>query len=425
MVTVPDGAPVAVPGTAPDPGQDPSPGRAPRLRTLDALRFAAAAGVVLYHFTARWSTVWGRDPGETFPVLGNVALYFSLAPELFFVLSGFVILWTAWGRTVPQVVASRVARLYPAYWAALALTSVLLLVLWPEGKDVSPGEVAVNTTLLQALFDVRHVDGVYWTLWAELRFYVLVVLLVWLGLTRRRVVAFATLWPVLATVAHRQDWDTLSMVLIDGYAPFFAGGMALFLVWRDGHRPVTWAVVALNVVLGVTGVGLGKQATLEQVTVFEPNPWVLGAVTVACFAAVAVATLTPVSRLDLRWFSTVGALTYPVYLVHLFWGWWVISLLSDHLAPWLTLTIAVAVSLGLAMVIHHGVERPLNRPMRRAVERGLRAVAAVLSPDPRAGQGSGIPPTAPGGSVPAATASQKAGDASGSSRTVEPTSPGR
>ena len=144
---------------------------APRLYSIDGLRFLAAIGVVLYHFMVRWSAVWGEHPGDRFPSSGQALLYFALAPELFFVVSGFVILWTAWGRSVPQVVASRLARVYPAYWAALAMTSVLLLVIWPEGKRISLGEVAVNVTLLQEAFGVRNVDGVYWTLWTELRFY--------------------------------------------------------------------------------------------------------------------------------------------------------------------------------------------------------------------------------------------------------------
>src|SRR5690554_5241567 len=94
--------PAAVPASGPV-GADhatPSASGRPtsRLYALDALRFLAAAGVVLYHFTASWHRGWFPDqPGERFPVLGHVSIYFSLAPELFFVVSGFVILWTAWG----------------------------------------------------------------------------------------------------------------------------------------------------------------------------------------------------------------------------------------------------------------------------------------------------------------------------------------
>src|SRR4051794_36362391 len=109
-------------------------GPRPRLAALDALRFVAAAAVVMYHLTARTSIAWGPAQTERLGGIGRWTAYGSLGPELFFVISGFVILLTAWGRPTAQVVASRVARLYPAYWFAVLATGVLLLVLWPEGK---------------------------------------------------------------------------------------------------------------------------------------------------------------------------------------------------------------------------------------------------------------------------------------------------
>lgn len=345
------------------------------MRALDGLRFAAAAGVLLYHFTARWSTAWGSDPVERFPVLGQVTTYFALAPELFFVVSGFVILWTAWGRSVPAVVASRLARLLPSYWTALALTSVLLLFVWRDGKQISWGEVAVNFTLLQEAFGVRHVDGVYWTLWTELRFYLLIALLVAVGLTRRRVLAFAGLWPVAALVADALGWDLLSTFLVDRYAPLFAGGMLLYLIHRDGHARLPWALVGLNVVLAVHSIVPAQMRSLTENTAYTPSALLLGVLVVGCFVAVAALSLTPLRRIDWPVLTTLGALTYPLYLVHEYWGWWVIHLLHDAVPTMVALAAASAVSLALAWAIHHGVERRLNPPMRRWIEARLTQVA--------------------------------------------------
>ncbi|MCV2395839.1 acyltransferase [Actinotalea sp. M2MS4P-6] len=367
MITTPPER--AVPAGATPPAAS-TPGR---LRTLDGLRFLAAAGVVLYHFTAR-SPEWGVPAGERFPVLGQVAIYLSLAPELFFVISGFVILWTAWGRSVPDVVASRVARIYPAYWAALALTAALLAVWWPA--RVSAGQVAVNATLLQSLVGVRNVDTVYWTLWAELRFYLLVVALVAVGLTRTRVLAFAALWPPLAMLAEQRHAEPFATLLLGQYAPFFAGGMALFLVWRDGHAWRPWLVVAGNAVLGVRGVAAGRDAALTRLTVFDPSLPLLAAAVVGCFGLVALVTLTPLRRWDWSGLTAIGALTYPLYLVHEAWGRFTIDLLAPHLSSYATLLAAVAVSVLLAVVVHKFVEEPLHGPVRRAVRRVLSRPAA-------------------------------------------------
>ncbi|GMA87194.1 hypothetical protein GCM10025868_24440 [Angustibacter aerolatus] len=102
--------------------------RPPRLAALDGLRFVAALAVVLYHFTGIRSTHWGTTDPTPFGPLSAVTRYGFLGVPLFFFISGFVILMTAWGRDVPHFAASRVGRLFPAYWAGVLLTGALLLV---------------------------------------------------------------------------------------------------------------------------------------------------------------------------------------------------------------------------------------------------------------------------------------------------------
>jgi peptidoglycan/LPS O-acetylase OafA/YrhL len=364
-----------------------------RLVGLDGLRFAAAAGIMLYHFTARWSQVWGRPPEEVFPWFGRVISYAVLGPEQFFVISGFVILLTAWGRDVPHVVASRVARLFPAYWAAVLLTSFLLLVLWRDGKRISLGEAAVNLTMLQSLFGVRHVDGVYWTLWVELRFYLLIVLLVVVGLTRGRLLLVCAAWPPLAILTERAGLEPFATALLGGYAPLFAGGMVLYLIYREGHGPLPWSVVALNIVLAVHESAPRAFASLVRNTGFEPSTPLLGLGVVGCFVTVAVLTLTPLRAWGARWLVVVASLTYPLYLVHEFWGWWVIKLAHASLGAWPTVVMATVVVLAMATAIHYGIERPIGPLLRRWLEDALRPGAGGVTrvgnarqgkrPDPR------------------------------------------
>ncbi|WP_456818154.1 acyltransferase family protein [Cellulomonas sp. URHB0016] len=358
-----------------------------RLAVLDGLRFAAAAAVVLYHLTARTSPAWGPDQAGRLGGIGRWTAYGSLGPELFFVISGFVVLMTAWGRPTAQVVASRVARLYPAYWVAVLATGGLLLVLWPEGKQVTAHQVLVNLSMVQAAFGVDHVDGVYWTLWAELRFYLLVGLLSLVGITRRRVLAVALAWPVVALVAERAGQETAAVALVSDYAPLFAAGMALYLLYRpsddDGRRFVTltWCVVAVDSAAAVWRVVPSREAVLARTTGHAPSAVLLGVGVVLCVAAVAVATLTPVALRSSRTLVAVGALTYPLYLVHEYWGMYVVHLLATRVPAALALAGALTVVVGAAWLVHRYVEVPGGPWLRSTVERMLvRARAAVLDP---------------------------------------------
>ena len=87
--------------------------------------------------------------------------------ELFFIISGFVILMTLTrARDISDFAISRVARLYPAYWCAVLLTS---LVAWQlETLGPSPGELAANLTMMQGYMLLPDIDGSYWTLTLEL-----------------------------------------------------------------------------------------------------------------------------------------------------------------------------------------------------------------------------------------------------------------
>lgn len=88
---------------------------------------------------------------EAMPVLFPVSKYGFLGVEIFFVISGFVILLSAEGRSPSYFAASRLSRLFPAYWASVLLTTFLLVVLWPQGKDVTIAQSALNLAMLQEL----------------------------------------------------------------------------------------------------------------------------------------------------------------------------------------------------------------------------------------------------------------------------------
>ena len=153
---------------------------------------------------------------DAWPELSKFTLYGNMGVQLFFIISGFVILLSAYGKNASRFVGSRVGRLYPAYWVAVLATGFLVIVMWPklgEGRGIK--ELLANLTMFHPLMGMRHIDGVYWTLWIELRFYLVILVLIMLRLlTIRGVTIFAVAWPLLGLGAQLMGNENATYLLM-------------------------------------------------------------------------------------------------------------------------------------------------------------------------------------------------------------------
>lgn len=323
-----------------------------------------------FHYTARNSSAWDGPAAAQFEFVSQFTAYGFLGVQLFFVISGFVILLSAEGRTLGQFVSARVSRLYPAYWAGVLLTAFLIVVVTPQfERKLTIGDVLTNLTMLQTAFGVRHIDGVYWTLWVELLFYVLIALLICVGLTEAKVLAFAFLWPLVSAIAQATSSEFLAAFLSPAYASLFAGGMMLYLIHSRGHSLLRWLLLLMNVGLAVQqSVHQSFMVSVPDTTAVEPSARVASILVVLIFAVVGLVTITPVKHFGWSWMKYAGSLTYPLYLVHEYWGWWIIGLVNPVAGKW----VAVAAAFGLSLVMASAIERWIERPLRPRIRRALR-----------------------------------------------------
>ncbi|GGY91964.1 acyltransferase family protein [Streptomyces poonensis] len=354
----------------------PVPGRREsRLRALDGLRLVAALMVAVYHYAGRGGDVaaaWGTSPKTQFPTLHSFAAYGCLGVQIFFVISGFVICMSGWGRPLKSFFASRAARLLPAYWAAVVLVTAVFALPVVAYDAVSPSDALVNLTMLQQPLGVDRVLGVCWTLWAEVRFYALFALCVVLpGATRRRVVMFCAAWTLAAVIAEAANEPLLDLVLMPEYAPFFVGGIGIYLVHRDRRDVYGWGIVAVSWLIGQ------HYAVRNLWNAADPNAFahrtsfgIILVVTVG-FAAVTAVALGLLKWADWRWLTAAGALTYPFYLVHEHLGWVVIHALHIglRLPSSVTFALTLASMLLLARLLNRFVEKPLTPRLRAALSR--------------------------------------------------------
>jgi len=360
--------------------------RRSRLPVLDGLRLCAALGVVAYHYTAFDTGVrraWGDHPAKVFPGLSAVTAYGWLGVELFFLISGFVICMSCWGKDAGAFFRSRVTRLFPAYWAGVIVTFVVVALWSTEYRRTPYLDAALNLTMLQRPLGAASVDGVYWTLWVESCFYFLFAFVVWKGLTLQRVTAFCYLWLVASVIAVPAKTPLFTAIVQPAWSPYFIAGIALYLIHRFGSDLTRWGLVAVCFLMCAYAV---HDLTIQvgKTAVHRPLPvWPAVLLIAVFFAMVSCVALGWLSRIRWRWLTTAGLLTYPLYLIHELNGWVLIHALRDHFPRYLTLAIVLATVLVGAWLVHRLVERPLAGLLRAGLAPRTSLINQRREPDPR------------------------------------------
>lgn len=356
-----------------------------RLYVLDGLRVVAALLVVLFHYTAV-DEPWGKRTDTVFSGFYVFSQYGWIGVELFFLISGFVICMSTWGRPLGDFAISRVSRLYPAYWIAVSATAAVMAI-WPVYRRVeSFTQVMTNLTMLQHGMGVRDIDGAYWTLFAELKFYVLFALVVAWGVTYKRCVLFCALWTLLGVVDYTSGGDLLDMWAMPLYSPYFVAGIAFYLMYRFKPTAILWAIVGLSFLLG--------EHNIEKRVHFSASPgrhsvgvWPAQLMLALFFLIMAFVALRKLDHVRWAWLTTAGAVTYPLYLLHENIGLTFVTILRDQCpAPALAAGIAVAIA-AISYLLHRYAERPLGKRLRVSLRRGMEEIREnsrrpIGEPDP-------------------------------------------
>jgi peptidoglycan/LPS O-acetylase OafA/YrhL len=338
-----------------------------RLYVLDLLRFVAASSVLGFHVFADIRGAWGTEPARLFGTATvGVFRYGWLGVEFFFVISGFVICMSCWGRSLSGFFVSRVTRLAPAYVFAVAVTSTVLRLLPLPGGRPKLSDVLVNATMLQRFVGVPDIDDVYWTLFVELKFYVFFSVVVYFGLTYRRVLGFCAGWTLLYLFAAYCGFRPLILVVDPSFGPYFVAGIVLYLMYRFGPTLLLWGLLALSVVMSMPV--LVAQVAAHN-THGRVNSFPVTFAVMVCFYTVMVAVaLRWLSWLRWRGLFVLGTLTYPVYLLHRELSRVAVGRLHGFLPPWLLLAALLAGVLGLAFATHRLVERPAAKVLREGLD---------------------------------------------------------
>jgi peptidoglycan/LPS O-acetylase OafA/YrhL len=289
-----------------------------RLYSLQCLRGVAVLGVVLFHMTSVEAKFSGGDI-----LLPAWLDFFQLGVDLFFIISGFVMVIVSRGRFQSSVetkrfLFNRVSRIYPTYWLYFFLTLAVYL-LQPGMVNSTHGSSNLWLSFLLLPNDKVLLVMVAWSLLFELWFYLLFS--TFLFFRERYLGFFLAGWALVILVFNGlQDWRDYSSalkIMLHPYALEFIAGAALALFFYGRHSAriadgAAWALLVGVLLLGVPLIGGYR--------LYEEDGLVRMIAVGSVFGTLvfALALLERRKHVSMpRFLVFVGDMSYTVYLSHL------------------------------------------------------------------------------------------------------------
>jgi peptidoglycan/LPS O-acetylase OafA/YrhL len=331
-----------------------------RIQELDALRGFAAICVVLFH--------------KTMGSHSNDVLKFGVTGvDLFFMISGFVILMTLKKvKTSRQFIIGRISRLYPLFWVAVTLTALVRLVNGEASINQSfIIKYVSNLTMFHTYFLQNHLDGVYWTLTLEMCFYMLMlVFFIYNLLPKIEHIALVALFPLfiygIYISGHIGVWSVRvhRFATLVEFLPLFISGIVYYNMKFDAKTPLRFVLLGLcfatQIALFHLGIDRIRWITTGQYTI------VLALYNVLFMAFVYNRLNFIVNPVT----TFLGTLSYAIYLVHNPIGWLSKYYIPQNLGFWLSLVISMGGIILVAYTLHKFVELP---SLKYVKERWLKA----------------------------------------------------
>lgn len=326
---------------------------------IQALRFFAALFVVAYHAQLMVSSYF---PGSDFYSVLQSGQY---GVDLFFVISGFIIVYVGSTREVSATVfaSRRIQRVVPMYYVATAAVFAMTHL-----SGMTRGAVPNTSDLLKSLLFASWLNGpgaypvvnVGWTLEYEMFFY-----LVFAGsliISRRPWLAAAGIMFAVVLIGQGQSIFPVNAIVLE-----FVLGMTI-CVWITQRRSAFPLIVGIVTVLLILPPGPSRDRVL-----------IYGLSSTGVVAAAVYLDIRKVYNGSIL--KELGNASYSIYLVHVV----TISIACKFLTRWAPhtpswLTIPFVSLLGIA--VGYAAYRLLERPIMKLFSR-LRRSPSTISTAPQ------------------------------------------
>jgi peptidoglycan/LPS O-acetylase OafA/YrhL len=334
-----------------------------RVEILDLLRAVAVLAVLIFHYGFRGSAGDQNFTDLSLPALAPYAKYGFLGVQLFFVISGFVIAYSAERRSALEFGIARIARIYPGFIVCMTLTFIVTLAFGAPRFQATFTEWLANFIIAAPGLRQPFMDGAYWSLVCEVIFYAWFALLLMTG-WRRHIDVVIIVWMALAVLNHEVHSSVLQRVFLTDQSGFFAAGLVIYEMYCGRRDATIKLLLALSSVIAVgQSLDLTQWGRVHYQVAYDDR--VAGALSLLVIAAVGLSLRVRRLPISSAVVVGIGGITYPLYLLHQNIGYMMFNAVGNTVPPLLVVGVTAAGVTLLAWIIWRFVERPGQRLVKR------------------------------------------------------------
>lgn len=359
--------------------KNPSNGGRGRVEALDLLRLVAVLGVVLFHYGFRGPTAQGVTH-IALPEISWFARYGFLGVPIFFVISGFVIAYSAEGRSASSFGIARFARIYPGFLFCMTLTFLVTLTLGTPQFSTGFSQWAANILIAAPALQQPYMDSAYWSLIYEIVFYGWIAIFIAAGLFRRRMDLVVLSWLAITALNELLLGSILvrKLFLTDA-SGFFATGLLIYEFYRGRRDARLQALLAASIFCAVAQ-AVHNLAWLRDNTGASFDDWIVGAICLLSILVILYATRIKNLVIPAGAIFAIGGITYPLYLLHQQIGYVAFNKLQSVARPAVLVFCILAGIAFLSWLIWRYVERPAQRAAKQRLNTAIANFKHKMAP---------------------------------------------